>query len=114
MLYNADKDAYSKDPILKRAVDKSLNDIILASVDLAANFLRLKKRTLPKTYREIVLATFEFVGDSATKMAALIKCRNETIHDYLKLNWENVKTIKNARPEIEAFVEKIVRQSKEN
>lgn len=112
-LQNADKEVYSKDPILKRAIDKSLNDIILAAVDLSANFLRLKKRALPKTYRDIVLATYEFVGDSATKMAALIKCRNETIHDYLKLNWENVKTVKNAKIEIIEFIDKIVGQSKE-
>ena len=75
-LQNLDKEGYSKDPVLKRAIDKSLNDIILAAVDLSANFLRLKKRALPKTYREIVLATYEFVGDSATKMASLVKCRN--------------------------------------
>ena len=81
MLQTADKEVYSKDPILKRAIDKSLNDIVLAVVDLSANFLRLKKRVLPKTYRELVLATYEFVGEPATKMASLIKCRNETIHD---------------------------------
>jgi len=107
-LQTVDREVYSKDPVLKRALDKSLNDIILAVIDIAANFLRLKKRALPKTYRDIVLATYEFVGEPATKMAALIKCRNETIHDYLKLNWENVKTVKNAKDDIIAFASAIM------
>ena len=42
MLQNADREVYIKDQILRRAIDKSLNDIILATVDIAANFLKLK------------------------------------------------------------------------
>ena len=107
MLQNADKETYTKDPILKRAIDKSLNDIILATVDLTANFLRIKKRVVPGTYKEIMLSAYEFAGDLATKMASLTKCRNETIHGYLKLNWENVKTVKNSKDDILAYVNKV-------
>lgn len=86
LLKGMDRDTYTRDPILRRAVDKSLNDIILATVDIAMNLLRIKKRMVPKTYKDIILATYEFVGDLATKIALLTKCRNETIHGYLKIN----------------------------
>lgn len=58
MLQNTDKErSTSKPPILRRAIDKSL----------------------------IVLSTYEFIGDLATRIAPLTRCRNETIHGYLKI-----------------------------
>jgi len=59
MLQNTDKErSTSKPPILRRAIDKSL----------------------------IVLSTYEFIGDLATRIAPLTRCRNETIHGYLRSN----------------------------
>jgi len=112
MLQNTDREVYIKDQILRRAIDKSLNDIILATVDIAANFLKLKKRVAPKTYKEIILATYEFLGDLSYKITPLVKCRNETIHGYLKTNWENVKVIRNAKDDILSYVNKIVELTK--
>lgn len=104
---NLNKDTYIANPILRRAVDKRLNDIILSLADFSMNLLRFKKRILPKTYREIILSTYEFVGDVAYKIVPLIRCRNETIHEYMNINWENVKTVKNSIKEILNFVEKV-------
>lgn len=112
MLQDTDKEIYTRDPILRRAIDKSLNDIILACVDLASIFLRIKKRTIPKTYKEIILSTYEFIGELAVRIAPLTKCRNETIHGYLKANWENVKAVKNIKDEILSYVNKIVSLAK--
>ena len=112
MLQDIDKEIYTKDPILRRAIDKSLNDIILATVDLAAIFLRIKKRVTPKTYREIILATYEFVGELANKITPLIRCRNETIHGYLKLNWRNINTVNKSKDDILSYVNKIVELTK--
>jgi len=111
MLQNPTQEAYTADQILRRAVDKSLDDIILACVDLAALLLRIKKRTIPKTYKEIILATHEFIGALALKIAPLTSCRNETIHQYMKLNWENIKTVRNAKEDILLFVNKIIAAS---
>jgi len=108
------RDVYVGDPILKRAVDKSLNDIILAIVDLSINFLRIKKRKIPKTYKEIILSTYEFVGDIAYKIAPLTRCRNEIIHGYMNINWENVKTIRASIDEILSFVDKLLNSVGEN
>jgi uncharacterized protein YutE (UPF0331/DUF86 family) len=67
---------------------------------------------VPKTYKEIILSTYEFIGDSALKIAPLVTCRNEAIHGYLKLNWENVKIIRNAKDDILSYVNKIVELTK--
>lgn len=108
MLKDTTLDTYMENQILRRAIDKSLNDIILACIDMSAFLLRIKKRLLPKTYKEIVLSTHEFAGELAAKIAPLVACRNETIHGYLKLNWENVKTVKNAKDDILLFSNKIL------
>jgi uncharacterized protein YutE (UPF0331/DUF86 family) len=65
LVKDLNREVYVGDPILRRAIDKSLNDIILAIVDLSINFLRIKKRKIPKTYKEIILSTYEFIGDIA-------------------------------------------------
>jgi len=113
MLKDTTFEVYRDNQILRRAIDKSLNDIVLACVDIAAVLLRIKKRVLPKTYKEIILATHEFIGDISLKIAPLIACRNETIHGYLKLNWENVKIVKNAKNDILEYLNKIMNSLKE-
>lgn len=113
MLKETTLEVYRDNQILRRAIDKSLNDIVLACVDMAAFFLRAKKRVLPKTYKEIILATHEFIGDKALKIAPLVACRNETIHGYLKLNWENVKVVKDSKDNILDYVNSIVETLKE-
>ncbi len=113
MLQNTTIEVYSAEPILRRAIDKSLNDIVLASVDLAAILLRIKRRVIPKTYKEIILSTYEFIGDITLKIAPLVACRNDTIHGYLKLSWNNVKTIRNAKDDILLYVNKIVSVAEE-
>ncbi|WP_353683297.1 hypothetical protein V4D30_05325 [Thermodesulfovibrio sp. 3907-1M] len=61
---------------------------------------------IPDTYKETVFACHEFMGDIVYKIAPLTKHRNEAIHQYLKINWQNIITVKNKIPEIEAFYNK--------
>ena len=112
ILDSTDRKVYFSEQIIRKAIDKTLNDIILACIDLTTVFLRIKKRVVPKNYRDIILSSHEFVGDLSYKIAPLIKCRNEAIPGYLKINWENVKVIKNARDDILSYVNKIVELTK--
>ena len=112
ILDSTDRKVYFSEQIIRKAIDKTLNDIILACIDLTTVFLRIKKRVVPKNYRDIILSSHEFVGDLSYKIAPLIKCRNEAIHGYLKINWENVKVIKNAKDDILSYVNKIVELTK--
>ena len=65
------------------------------------------RRNIPDTYRDSILACHEFIGDVVLKIAPLVKHRNEMIHLYLKINWQNIKVVKNKVDEIREFVDKM-------
>ena len=98
-----DGDRYFADRDRRNILDKSINDIILCLVDLAEECLKKHKRAIPDTYRDTILACHEFVGDIALKVAPLVKHRNEMIHQYLKVNWQNIIVVKNRIGDIKEF-----------
>ncbi|TFG90481.1 MAG: hypothetical protein E4H16_01715 [Candidatus Atribacteria bacterium] len=101
-----DRDRYFADRDIRNILDKSINDIILCLVDISEEMLKGHKRSIPETYKDTVLACYEFVGDIALKIAPLVKHRNETIHQYLKINWQNIITVKDRLHDIIVFIEK--------
>lgn len=62
---------------IKKILNSTLNDIVLAVVDLAGEVLRKKRRRVPTTYKDIILASRTVVGDIALRAASLTKLRNE-------------------------------------
>jgi uncharacterized protein YutE (UPF0331/DUF86 family) len=76
-------------------------------VDIAEECLKNRKKSIPDTYRDTILATYEFVGDSALKTAPLVKHRNETIHLYLKMNWQNIIMVKSKTDDIKEYVQAV-------
>jgi uncharacterized protein YutE (UPF0331/DUF86 family) len=105
-LEDVDKDKYFADRDIRNILDKTINDIILCIVDIAEELLKTRRRSIPETYKDTILACHEFVGDIVLKIAPLTKHRNETIHQYLKINWQNIITVKNRVPDIREFAGK--------
>ncbi|MBI4849241.1 MAG: DUF86 domain-containing protein [Nitrospirae bacterium] len=105
-LEGADKDKYFADRDVRNILDKTINDIILCIVDISEELLKSRRRNIPETYKDTILACHEFVGDIVLKIAPLTKHRNETIHQYLKINWQNIITVKNKIPDIREFAGK--------
>jgi len=101
---HVDRDRYFADRDIRSILDKTINDMILCLVDMAEECLKKKRRKIPDTYKETILSCYELVGDAALKVAPLVKHRNETIHQYLKVNWQNIVTVKNRIPDIREFV----------
>ena len=101
-----DKDHYFADRDKRNILDKSINDIILCLIDIAEECLKKNNRNIPDTYRDTILACHEFIGDIVLKIAPLVKHRNETIHQYLKVNWQNITVVKSKINEIKEFIEK--------
>ncbi len=99
-----DRDLYFADRDRRYILDKSINDIILCMVDIAEECLKKRKKSIPDTYRDTILACHEFAGDITLKVAPLVKHRNETVHQYLKINWQNIVTVKTKIGEIRQFV----------
>lgn len=106
-LEGVDRDRYFADRDIRNILDKSINDIILCIVDLCEELLKKYKREIPDSYKDTVLACYEFIGEIALKIAPLTRHRNELIHQYLKINWQNVVTLKNRIADVEEFLEKI-------
>ena len=87
-------DDFTSDKDLRKILNSTLNEIVLATVDLAGECLKKAGKRIPNTYREIILSTRELLGDIAIKAAPLAKLRNETIHEYMNVNWKNVQYLK--------------------
>ena len=102
-----DRDVYFADRDKRNILDKSINDIILCLIDIAEECLKKNKRNIPDTYRDTILACHEYIGDIVLKIAPLVKHRNETIHQYLKVNWQNIVIVKSKISEIKEFVNKV-------
>lgn len=100
------RDIYFADRDKRNILDKSINDIILCLIDIAEECLKKNNRNIPDTYRDTILACHEFIGDTVLKIAPLVKHRNETIHQYLKVNWQNITVVKSKIDEIRDFIEK--------
>jgi len=101
------KDVYFADRDIRNILDKTINDIILCIVDIAEEILKLKRKRIPDTYKDTILACHEYLGDIVLKVAPLVRHRNETIHQYLKVNWQNIVTVKNRIPDIREFGEAV-------
>jgi uncharacterized protein YutE (UPF0331/DUF86 family) len=108
-LEGVDRDVYFADRDKRNILDKSINDIILCLIDITEECLKKNKRNVPDTYKDTILACHEFAGDIVLKIAPLVKHRNETIHQYLKVNWQNIIVVKNRIDEIREFVDKMKR-----
>ncbi|OGV98075.1 MAG: hypothetical protein A2Z59_11845 [Nitrospinae bacterium RIFCSPLOWO2_02_39_17] len=102
-----DRDFYFADRDKRNILDKSINDIILCLVDIAEECLKKNKREIPDTYRDTILACHEFIGDIVLKIAPLVKHRNETIHQYLKMNWQNITIVRDKIGDIREFVDRM-------
>ncbi len=87
-------DKFTSDKDLRKILNATLNEIVLATVDLGGECLRKAGRRVPNTYREIILTTRELLGDIALKTAPLAKLRNETIHEYMNINWKNIQYLR--------------------
>lgn len=101
-----DSDRYFADRDSRNILDKTLNDLILCIVDIAEECLKRKSLSIPDTYKDTVLACYELLGEVVLKIAPLTKHRNETIHQYLKMNWQNIVTVKKKLPDIREFAAK--------
>jgi uncharacterized protein YutE (UPF0331/DUF86 family) len=102
-----DRDRYFADRDVRSILDKTINDIILCIVDLCEECLKARHRSIPDTYRDTILACHEFLGEIVLSLAPLVRHRNEMVHQYLKINWQNILAIRMKVPEIRVFSEMV-------
>ncbi len=102
-----DRDRYIADRDIRNILDKTINDLILCIVDISEEILKSRKRDVPDTYKDTILACHEFLGNIVLKIAPLTKHRNETVHQYMKTNWQNIVTVKERIPSIKEFMNRV-------
>lgn len=99
---------YTTQKKVRREVERIIENVLNASIDLAKILLAGEDVEVPATYRE----TFEKLGEIglldeevAGQIADLVRLRNVLAHQYLDLKWETIhKFIEKGPQAIQEFV----------
>ncbi len=85
---------YKEDREKRRSVERWIENIVNASLDIAKVILVAKNKELPDTYKEYFLEICS-IGlineETAEKLAEGVKIRNILAHQYLDLKWGNIE-----------------------
>ncbi len=97
-----------KDKSKKRDAEHWVENIVIATVDIAKTVLASQKRAGADSYREIVEAGCSVLGLSeevVKKFGEWVRLRNLLTHEYLDLRWKEIKAfIDEAPPYLEKFL----------
>lgn len=102
---------YSTDREARRNIERLIENLANASIDICKIMLAGEAVEIPGTYQEIILKLGELsVIDNtlAEQIAGLAKARNVLAHQYLDYKWDLIKNlIKEAPLFLEKFIKKI-------
>lgn len=106
---NIDFPTYSSDRISRRNIERILENVLNASIDIAKVLIAGEELELPGSYREVFLK----LGEAklldlklAQNLADLARVRNILSHQYLDIKWQTIKDfLDNGKQTVEAFLE---------
>ncbi|MBM3253830.1 MAG: DUF86 domain-containing protein [Candidatus Omnitrophica bacterium] len=85
---------YKKDREKRRSVERWIENIVNASLDIAKVILVAKDKEIPDTYKEYFIETCG-IGlvdeEMAEKLAEGVKIRNILAHQYLDVKWNGIE-----------------------
>jgi len=84
---------YSTDRSKRRDLERLIENLVMAAIDISKVVLASEKREIPQTYRETL---FNFTSglmeeESAKRFAQFAEMRNILVHEYLDIKWERIK-----------------------
>ncbi len=85
---------YEKDREKRRSVERWIENIVNASLDIAKIILVAKDKKIPDTYKEYfieICGTGLIDGEIAEKLAEGVKIRNILAHEYLDIKWKSIE-----------------------
>lgn len=103
---------YTDNRSKKRDVERWVEQMINAVIDVSEIILASERRIIPETYREIVktlgtVAPFK-ESDVCQTLSGWTELRNVLAHQYLDYRWNKISAfIKEAKPTIIAFLDKV-------
>lgn len=90
---NVSKTDYFKDRDLRRNLERCIENIVNASIDIAKILVINIDKPIPDTYREYFYSLLPEINDEALieSLAEGVSLRNILAHQYLDIRWPKVK-----------------------
>jgi len=102
---------YSRERAKRRNVERWIENIINALIDISKIILVSEDASLPDTYRELVASMSLIPGFRKENMETLsewVRFRNIIAHEYLDIRWASIKKfIQEAEPLVTDFVKEV-------
>ncbi len=92
--FNLDYKTYQEDRNKRRNLERCIENIVNASLDIAKIILVSENREIPDTYKEyfLSLGTSGLISDNLSqRLAEGTKLRNILAHQYLDIRWNSIK-----------------------
>lgn len=100
---------YEKDRAKRREIERWIENLVNAAIDIAKTLLASQKRPIPSTYREILRSISslpDFPQGLGEQLAHWSELRNILAHEYLDIRWKRIEDfIKKAEPYFKNLIE---------
>lgn len=107
---------YQRDSIKRRAVERWIENLMNAAIDIAKTILASEKKPIPSSYKEILRSLGSLSGFSkniAIQLAEWSAFRNILAHEYLDIRWKRIEDfIKKSESCFRKFTETIKKKFK--
>lgn len=111
-------DDYEHDGNKRRQVERCIENLMNAAIDVSKIILGSEKKTIPSTYREMLHSVGyvnHFSKEVADKLSSWADLRNILAHEYLDITWKSIHNfLKNAEPFFRQFIESAKKLLKAN
>lgn len=100
---------YESDNVKRREVERWVENLMNATIDISKTILAGEKRPIPSTYREILRTLGVLSGfskDLSEQLANWAGLRNILAHEYLDIRWKKIEDFtKKSKPIFRKFIE---------
>lgn len=107
------EDDYCDERDKRRNLERWIENLMNASLDISKIILASEKKRIPETYREIILELSSVSGfekEISEKISGWVGLRNILAHEYLDIRWVKINDfLKNGRVYLEKFLDEVKR-----
>ncbi|MBU3925481.1 DUF86 domain-containing protein [Patescibacteria group bacterium] len=102
---------YEQDRMKRRQVERWIENLMNAAIDISKTILASQKRPIPSTYREILKGIDTIAGfpeGTGEQLAKWTELRNILAHEYLDVRWKRIDDfIKRSEPYFRKLIEAV-------
>lgn len=111
---------YENDHHRRRELERLIENIMNATIDICKILLASEKKPVPSTYKEIVRMAGgipPFSSETAERLSGWTELRNILAHEYLDIRWHRIEDfIRNSEPYLKSLIQatRKILESKDN